>query len=98
MRSGYHPLRGFGHGKARPHWEASADRLRDGHYVGLDAGPFVREELACTPNAALHLVEDEQQAALVAKGAYGTQPFKGNRPNATLTLDGLNQDRARFRR
>ena len=62
----------FGHlalGEAGAEREAAADALGHRHDVGLDAGPLMREELAGPAIAALHLVEDQQHAVLVAERA-----------------------------
>ena len=48
---------------------ARAEALGERHHVGPDAGPLVREPLAGAAHAALHLVEHQQPAALVADPA-----------------------------
>ena len=49
---------------------ARAEALGERHHVGLDAGPLVREPLAGAAHAALHLVEHQQPAVLVADAAH----------------------------
>ena len=46
--------------------DAAAQRLGDGDGVRLDAVVLEREELAGAPDARLHLVEEQQDAGLVA--------------------------------
>ena len=61
MRAGGHALRGILGGKAGAHREAAANALGDRHDVGCDARPFMGEELAGAADAALDLVENQQQ-------------------------------------
>ncbi len=62
------------------------------HDVGLDPGPFMGEELAGAAHAGLDLVEDQDQALLVAKLAQGAQEFDVDRAHAPLALDRLDDD------
>ncbi len=79
--------------------EAAADALGDRHDVRRDARPFIGEELAGAADAALDLVEDQQQAVLVAElRAAPCRNAFGDRADAALALDRLDQDRRRLRR
>ena len=60
---------------------------------GVDARPFIGEELAGAADAGLHLVEDEQQAVLVAERAELAQELAGDEADAALALDRLDHDR-----
>ena len=51
--------------------------LGDHHDVGRDPGPFVGEEPAGPAHAALHLVEDQERAGLVAEGAQRLELTSG---------------------
>ena len=75
------------------HREAAADALGDRHDVGRDARPFIGEELAGAADAALDLVEDQQQAVLVAELAQAPQRLRREDADAALALHGLEQDR-----
>ena len=64
----HHALRGLARGEAGAHREAAADALGDRHDVGRRSpARSPREEGAGAADARLHLVEDEQQAVLVAQ-------------------------------
>ena len=52
----------------------------------------MREELAGAAVPALHLVENEQQAVLVACLAQALQEFLRRRSDAALALDRLDQE------
>ena len=75
------------------HREAAADALGDRHDVGRDARPFIGEELAGAADAALHFVEDQEQAVLVAEFAQPLQRLRREAADAALALHGLEQDR-----
>ena len=62
--------------------KAAAQRLGDRHDVGRDPGPFIGEQPAGPPHAALHLVEDQQQAELVGDRAQARADI---RPSAART-------------
>ncbi len=51
------------------------------------------KELAGAADAGLHLIEDQEQAELVAERAQFLQEFLRRRTNAALALDRLDQDR-----
>ena len=77
--------------------ESAAERLGERHDVGLDAGTLIGEQLAGAAHAALHLVEDQQQAVLVAQRAQAAQEMVLRHAHATLALDRLDQDRGGLR-
>ena len=76
-----------------PESEAAGDRLRDGDQVGLDAVVLEREELAGARKAGLHLVGDQADAVLVADRAQALEKRLRRGQEATLALDGLDDDR-----
>ena len=80
-------------GEARADGKAAAQPLGRRHDVGLDAGPFMGEELAGAAHAALDLVEEQQQAVFVADGAQALQIFARGRAQAAFALHRLDQDR-----
>ena len=71
------PRRGLRGREARAERKAAADAFGDGHDVGRDARPFVREELAGASHAGLDLVEDQQQPVLVAELAQACRNCGG---------------------
>ena len=98
VRAGRHALGGLGGREAGAEREAAADALGDRHDVGRDAGPLIGEQFAGAADAGLDLVEDQQQAVLVAELAQrraGTAASTTR--DAALALDRLDQDRRRSR-
>ncbi len=77
--------------------KAAADALGDRHDVGRDPGALMREESAGAADARLHLVEDQQQALVVAKRPQGLEPFARHDPDATFALDGFDHHGAGLR-
>src|SRR3546814_3838477 len=73
--------------------EAAAEPLGRGQDVGRHLRPFVRPQLAAAAHAALHLVEDQQQAELVGDLAQRPQVVGAGRVHAALALHRLDQDR-----
>ena len=90
-------MAGFGGGKAGADREAAAERLRQRHDVGRHAGALVSEDLAGAAHAALHLVEDQQQAVLVAQFAQGFEELRRRCAHTALALHGLDHDRRGLR-
>ena len=72
--------------------KAAAEPLGQRHDVGRDAGPLVGEQLAGAAHAGLHLVEDQQQAVLVAELAQRAEERRRDDAHAALALDRLDQD------
>ena len=62
---------------------------------GVDAGALIGEQVAGAADAGLHLVEDQQQAVLVAQLAQAAQEARRRHAHAALALDRLDQDGAR---
>ena len=73
--------------------QSRAEALGQRHDVGRDAPVLAREHLAGTPDAGLHLVEDQQDAVPVAQRPQaGEEPVRRHEV-AALALDRLDQDR-----
>ena len=77
VRARQHALAGILGGEERADRKAAAKRLGERHHVGLDAGALVGEQLAGAAHAGLHLVEDQQQAVLVAQRAQAFEKLVG---------------------
>ena len=93
MRAGGHALGRLGRRQARADRETAAERLGQRHDVGGDAGALVGEQFAGAAHAGLHLVEDQQQAVLVAKFAQRPQERGLDHAHAALAHDRLDHDR-----
>ena len=63
------------------------------HDVGRDAGALIGEQFAGAAHAALHLVEDQQQAVLVAQLAQRPEERRLDDAHAALAHQRLDQDR-----
>ena len=92
MGAEHHALGRFGRGEARAEREAAANALGRRHDVGRHAILFVREQRAGPAIAALDLVEDQQQPALVACLAQAGQEFGRRGAQATLALYRLDEE------
>ena len=75
--------------------KAAAERLGDRHDVGRHAGMLIGEQLAGAAHAALHFVEDQQQAVLVAELAQARAGSVRHDAHAAFALHRLDQDRGR---
>ena len=79
MRAGLHAVCGLFGGQAGAEREAATDALGHRHDVGRDTRPFMGKQLAGAPDAALDLVEDQQQAMFVAEVTQRTEnPRRGS--------------------
>ena len=67
MRPERHALAGLARRQEGAERKPAADPLGDRHDIGFDPAQFIRKELAGPPDAGLDLVEDEQEAMLVAQ-------------------------------
>ena len=76
--------------------EPAAQRLRHGDGVRLDAVVLEREELASAPDARLHLVQQQQDAGLVAPWRKLRQVVVVRDVDAAFALDRLHQHAPSF--
>ena len=65
---------------------AAPESLGERHDVGLNAHLLIRPQRARASDAGLHLVEDQQQVALIAPLADATQVVGGRDVDAALPL------------
>lgn len=91
---GAHEVGHLGAGGDGTHGEAVGDALGHAHDVRLDAGALEAERGATAEEAGLDLVDDEQDALLVAEVGDGAQVVVGGRPDTALALDALEHDGA----
>src|SRR5437016_136303 len=96
MGAGGHAQRRFFGRETSTHREAAADALGNRHDVGGDARPLVGEELAGAPDAALDLIEHQENAVLVAQFAQGSELVWRQRADAALALDRLDENAGRL--
>ena len=73
--------------------QAAGDRLRDDHDVWLDVEVLHREHPGRPPEARLHLVRDQDDAALVADPAQPLDELGRRRDEPALSLLRLEHDR-----
>ncbi len=59
---------------------------------GVTPHALIGKEIAGAPDAGLHLVEDQQHAALVAEFAQGPQELRRHHPHAALAHHRLDDD------
>jgi len=69
MRTSLHAGGGIGGRKAGAERKSAADTLGDSHDIGSDARPFMGKQLARASDTRLDLVEDEEEAVLIAETA-----------------------------
>ncbi len=74
--------------------EAAADALGDRHDIGRFAIQLMGEQFAGAGNAALHFVQNQQQAMLVGQGAQARQELHARRADAAFALDRLHHEGA----
>jgi hypothetical protein len=72
--------------------EAGGDRLRDAHQVGLDVVVLDAPELPRAAVAGLDLVDDEDDAVVVAELAHAGEKLGRRDDEASLALNGLDHD------
>ena len=92
MRARRHSLGGLGGGKAGTNRKAAAQSLGQRHNVRRYPGALIGKKLARAPHAALNLVEDEEQAALVTESPQRLEELRWSHSHAALALNGLDQD------
>lgn len=66
----------------------------DRHDIGRDAIQLMGEQFAGAGNAALHFVQNQQQAMLVGQGAQARQELHARRADAAFALDRLHHEGA----
>ncbi len=96
MRAEGHALGRLLRRQQRADREAAAQALGGADHVGLDAGPFMGEQLAGAAHAALHFVEEQQQPVFVAHRAQAAQVFDVAGAHAAFALHRFDQDRRRL--
>src|SRR5690606_27287573 len=72
--------------------ETAAEALGHADGVGADARVLERVEFAGATDAALHLVEQEQQLVFVAELAQAEEELRGGRRDAAFALNRLDED------
>ena len=92
MRAGGHALGRFRRRQTGADRKAAAERLRQRHDVGRDAGMLIGEHIAGAADAGLDLVEDQQQPVVVAQLAQRAQEGMRHDPHAALAHDRLDHD------
>ena len=85
-----HDLRAAEHARER---QSAGDRLRNDHEVRLDAVVLDGEHPARAAEARLHLVDDQQDAVLVAEAADARHELGRSNDEAAFALHRLDDDR-----
>src|SRR5262245_23444068 len=83
-----HALGGLGGGEAGAERKAAAEPFGQRYDVGRDAGLLVGEQVAGAADAGLHLVEDQEQAVLVADLPQGFQERDRRQAHAAFACIG----------
>src|SRR6185312_13365349 len=87
--------RHLGRGEQRRAGKAVPERLRDRDHVGSDAVKIGGERLSDAAEPALHLIEDELRADLIAVAPQGLEIGLAQVDRACEALHGLDYDRGR---
>ena len=93
MAAGFDRVGNLGHREHDAERITRTDSFARRDDVGGDAGRFEREQFAGAAESRLHLVEQQQQAVLVAHLPNAHQHVVGKHANAAFALDWLEQDR-----
>ena len=98
MGAGRHAFGGFRGGHECTHGKPTANAFGHRHDVWRNARPFMGKKLARAPNAALHLIKNQQQAMLVAQLTQAPEALGWQHPHTSFALHGLHQNGRRFGR
>ena len=79
-------------GQAGTHREAAANALGNRHDIGRDTIKFMGKQLAGARDAALHFVQNQQDAVLVSQIAQAFEKFRAGRADAAFALDRLHHE------
>ena len=96
VHAGVDGLRGLFRAEQRAEGDTAGERLGEGDDVRQKTVMLVGAQFAGTSHAGLNLVGDEQRAGGAGKVARSVEKFAGQRTNAALALNGLDEDRAEF--
>src|SRR5205085_10135709 len=75
------------------HWQSASERLCQGQNVRGNAKPFVREQVPCTAEAALNLIEYQSDLALCRDLPELAHEVNIEHPDSTFALNRLENQR-----